>query len=105
MCIRDRFPELMQSRDRLRRIDELFRSTGRPVGVPAMQEMLRDRKGAPRSICRWPSSDAETGHLASVFSVLIEADGGCMHVTRGNPCEAPYETYRMTPPPAPNQRM
>ena len=104
-CFNDQFPELMQSHDRLRRIDELFRSTGRPVGVPAMQEMLRDRKGAPRSICRWPSSDAETGHLASVFSVLIEADGGCMHVTRGNPCEAPYETYRMTPPPAPNQRM
>lgn len=93
--INEQFPELIQSHARKKRIDKLFGLAGRPVSIASMQDMLRDRQDEPRSICRWSNEDPKTGYWSSVFSVVIEADTARMHLTRGNPCEAPYETYEM----------
>ena len=87
------FPDLIQSRARKVRIGHLLNQMHRPFALEALKTALRDHENHPRSICRHPNADAGTGYWATVFSVLIEADAGRMHVSRGNPCEQPYETY------------
>ncbi len=89
----DRFPELIESGPRKRRIDALL--AGDAAGVRAAQAALRDHLGAPRSICRHANDHPRHGFWTSVFSVVIEADAGRMRVSRGNPCANPYEEYRL----------
>ena len=60
-----------------------------------LKTVLSDHDNHPTSICRHPNDHPENGYWTSVFSVLIEADAGLMHVSRGNPCEQPYETYSL----------
>ena len=88
------FPELIESSPRKYRIEKLL-GPERPLSVEQMQEALRDHHSHPYSICRHANDDPETGFWGSVFSVVIEADAGCMHISRGNPCQAPYETYSL----------
>ena len=57
--------------------------------------MLRDHHGHPTSICRHANDHPENGFWTSVFSVVIEADAGVMHLSRGNPCGSPYESYAL----------
>ena len=42
-----------------------------------------------------PNDDAGTGFWETIFSVIIEPSASRMHVTRGNPCERPYEMYTL----------
>ena len=88
--VNEHFPELIQSGPRLERIGDLLRAAG---DLDQMKEALRDHQGHPHSICRHPNDHPENGFWVSVLSVLIEAEAGCMHISRGNPCENPYETY------------
>jgi len=92
----DAFPELIQSGPRLRRIDALLEEAPKPLTVPMLQDMLRDHDGHPTSICRHANDHPGNGFWTSVFSVVIEADAGTMHVSRGNPCSCPYETYTLS---------
>jgi isopenicillin-N N-acyltransferase like protein len=87
------FPELIQSGPRLERMDSLLRGGARDL--ENMKEALRDHQNHPHSICRHANADPANGFWVSVLSVLIEAEAGCMHISRGNPCENPYETYRL----------
>jgi isopenicillin-N N-acyltransferase-like protein len=89
-----RFPELIQSHPRKRRIDELL-SARAPLRLQQIQDALRDHENHPRSICRHASEDPGTGFWQTVFSVIIEPSAGRMHVSRGTPCSRPYETYTM----------
>jgi len=89
-----RFPELIQSYPRKRRIDELL-AGARPLRVEQVQAALRDHDGHPRSICRHANDDPATGFWETVFSVIIEPSAGRMHVTRGTPCNHPFETYQL----------
>lgn len=89
------FPELIESGPRKCRIDALLQAAPRPIRRDALQSILRDHDDHPRSICRHPNDHPATGWWQSVFSILIEADHGRMHITRGNPCEQPYETYEL----------
>lgn len=87
------FPELLESYPRKERLDALLADRPRPWRIEDLKEALRDHEGYPRSICRHPNDHPITGFLASVFSVIVEADAGRLHLSRGNPCEHPYETY------------
>ncbi|OYW16717.1 MAG: peptidase C45, partial [Planctomycetales bacterium 12-60-4] len=94
--INGEFPELIQSHDRQTRIDELL--AGAAIDddpIAALQAVLRDHNGHPRSICRHANSDAGNGFWQTVFSVIIEPEAGRMHITRGTPCDRGYETYAL----------
>ena len=93
--INELFPELVQSHPRKARIEHLLDEGNRPVSMENIKRSLRDHDGYPKSICRHANDDPTSGYWTSVFSIIIEADAGRMHVTRGNPCEAQYETYTL----------
>lgn len=93
--INDEFPELIQSRPRLRRVNQLLGLNQRPPQLEEVKAVLSDHENAPRSICRHPNEDPVTGFWETVFSVIIEPDSGFMHISRGTPCDRPYETYRL----------
>ena len=94
MPINREFPELIESVPRHQRIEQLL-GPERLVSMAQVQEALRDHDQHPYSICRHVNDHPQTGFWASVFSVVIEADQGRMHISRGNPCAAPYETYSL----------
>ncbi len=90
------FPELIQSQPRQARIDHLLEKPhGTDWSLSQLQAALRDHDAHPRSICRHPNDDPNTGFWETVFSVIIAPEAREMHVTRGTPCDRPYEVYRM----------
>ncbi|MDP6775522.1 MAG: C45 family autoproteolytic acyltransferase/hydrolase [Candidatus Latescibacteria bacterium] len=89
------FAELIQSGPRKRRIEKLLSDATAPLALDDLKAALQDHEGHPTSICRHPNDHPTTGFWTSTFSVIIEADRGIMHLTRGNPCENPYETYAL----------
>ena len=93
--INDLYPELIQSRPRKARIERAFAEEDRAVSLESIKRAFRDHEDYPRSICRHANDHPTNGYWVSVFSVIIEADSGRMHVSRGNPCTAPYETYQL----------
>jgi len=95
IAINDFFPELIQSRGRLERSQALLSEILGPVSVDDLKRLLSDHDGYPRSICRHANDDPGTGSWTSVVSVIMEPSEGRLHLTRGNPCESPYEVYRL----------
>jgi isopenicillin-N N-acyltransferase-like protein len=96
VSINEVFPELIQSRARQQRIDELLDEHSRDsLAVEDIERILRDHENFPRSICRHANNDPTTGFWQTVFSVIIEAEARQMHISRGNPCENAYETYHL----------
>lgn len=93
--INQQFGDLIQSRDRQLRIDQLLDLRQQRPDLAALQQLLRDHEGHPRSICRHANDDAKTGFWQTVFSVLIEPQSRRMHISRGNPCENDYEVYEL----------
>ena len=93
--VNERFPELIESGPRKRRVDDLLGLAGAGIDVGVAQSALRDHQDEPRSICRHANDHPRHGFWTSVLSVVIEADIGRMHVSRGNPCSNPYEEYRL----------
>ncbi len=94
IAINQDFPELIESGPRKLRIEHLL-GPKHSLRIEEMQAALRDHDNHPLSICRHANEHPENGFWVSVFSVVIEADQGRMHLSRGNPCEAPYETYSL----------
>lgn len=95
VAINDDFPELIQSRPRKARINALLKEVGDSPDVGAIKTMLRDHDNYPRSICRHSNDDSDCGFWQTVFSVIVEPAARRMHVSRGTPCDHPYETYHM----------
>lgn len=95
LTINDSFGELIESHPRLRRMDKLLSAAGGPLDLQAVKTVLQDHEGHPRSICRHANDDPRTGFWQTVFSVIIEPDQRRMHVSRGTPCQHPYETYEI----------
>ena len=90
------YPELIQSRPRLARIDHLLeKSHGAEWSLEQLQSALRDHDGHPQSICRHPNSLSSHGFWETVFSVIIAPEAREMYLTRGTPCDRPFERYRM----------
>jgi isopenicillin-N N-acyltransferase-like protein len=94
-AINDDFSELIESGPRKQRVDGLLSALSSPPDVERLKEILRDHDGFPRSICRHENDHPATGFWTTVFSVIIEADAGRMHISRGNPCECGYEVYTL----------
>jgi len=94
--INGEFPELIQSYARKSRIDLLLSASTGSLTLEHLKGALADHEGHPGSICRHPNGDPVLGFWRSVFSIVMEPEAGLMHVTRGNPCSAPFETYRLT---------
>lgn len=94
LSINDQFPELIQSHARKARIDELLGlRDGRQPSIAQIKQALSDHAAHPRSICRHANDDPQTGFWQTVISVIIEPGQRRMHISRGTPCEQPYETY------------
>jgi len=91
--INDQFPDLIDSRFRQSRIDALVQSVEAVPSFADVRDFLSDHEHYPRSICRHANDDPLCGFWKTVFSVIIEPDASRMHVSRGNPCQQPYETY------------
>ncbi|WP_397571783.1 C45 family autoproteolytic acyltransferase/hydolase [Schlesneria sp. T3-172] len=98
--INDSFPELIQSHARQTRIDALLNFGNRnaepgsqDATVSRLMTALSDHEGHPRSICRHTNDDLPHGFWQTVFSVIIEPDKQQMQITRGTPCDHPYERY------------
>jgi isopenicillin-N N-acyltransferase-like protein len=90
------FPELIQSQARQKRIDTLLGAEGEPLSVGRVQQALRDHEDYPRSICRHRNDDPVHGFWQTVFSAIIEPQAGSMQISRGTPCDHPYEVYRLS---------
>jgi isopenicillin-N N-acyltransferase-like protein len=95
LAVNDQFPELIESHPRKRRIDALLLDAGETFSLEQVKSALSDHEDFPRSICRHPNDDPRYGFMTSVFSIIIDVDQRQMHVTRGNPCSQPYETYQL----------
>jgi isopenicillin-N N-acyltransferase-like protein len=91
--INDQFPELIQSHARKQRIDHLVVSTGGTIDE--LKAILSDHDGHPTSICRHANDDPVNGFWVTVFALIIEPSKRRMHVTRGTPCDHPFETYTL----------
>lgn len=88
------YPELIQSRPRLARIDQLLaKPTSGDWTLEQVQRALRDHDQHPKSICRHPNDDANHGFWVTVFSVIMAPEVGKMYLTRGTPCDREYECY------------
>ena len=96
VAINDTQGELIQSRQRQRRIDQLLSESQRPQSVEQIKDVLRDHDAHPRSICRHANEDPETGFWETIFSVIIEPESRRMHVSRGTPCKHAYEVYSLS---------
>ena len=93
--INDEFPELAQSYGRKRRIDELLGSGDRDADVERIKTLLSDHENHPYSICRHVSDDPACGFWETVFAIIIEPDERRLHISRGTPCNHPFEVYEM----------
>ena len=91
--INNDFPELIQSGPRLDRIETLSSLAGDGMRLQDVQEMLRDHDGYPQSICRHLNDDPQTGWWQTVFSVIVAPAELSLYVTRGTPCDHPFERY------------
>ncbi|GAB4151938.1 MAG: hypothetical protein Tsb009_27530 [Planctomycetaceae bacterium] len=91
--INEEFPELIQSHARKHRIDQLLTELTGEISIDQIERALRDHNDKPRSICRHTNDDPETGFWQTVFSVVMEPRKGRMDITRGTPCDHPYESY------------
>lgn len=95
LAVNDRFPELIQSHPRKRRIDTLVINAHGPLSLEEVKSALADHDNFPGSICRHPNDDPLHGFMTTVFSIIIDTDARQMHVSRGNPCAQPYEVYQL----------
>jgi isopenicillin-N N-acyltransferase-like protein len=92
--LNEQFPELIQSHARKRRIDNLI---GKVVGsVEELKNILSDHEGYPKSICRHENDDPQFGFWCTVFALIIEPEERRMHISRGTPCNHPFETYALS---------
>lgn len=93
--VNNQFPELIQSHSRKTRIDALLAGCSGLLSLDDVRRMLSDHDSHPRSICRHENDDPQSGFWSTVFSVILQPASGRMYVTRGTPCNRPYELYEL----------
>lgn len=92
-CNNDTFPELIESHPRISRLNTLLGMHGRKLACEDVQRVLSDHDNHPRSICRHENDHPQHGHWTTVFSMVIQPTRNRMYVTRGTPCDHPFELY------------
>ncbi|MEQ9406469.1 MAG: C45 family peptidase [Fuerstiella sp.] len=93
--INDDFPELAQSYSRKTRIDDLLKSGAHQMDLEQIKAILSDHDNFPGSICRHAGDDPLYGFWETVFAIIIQPEERRMLVSRGTPCNHPFEEYRM----------
>ncbi len=92
----EQFAELCQSYSRLPRITELLGKTEGRIDSSRIMEMFQDHDNYPGSICRHSNpSDPKHGFIETVFAMIVDAEARTLHVSRGNPCNSPFESYSL----------
>ena len=90
------FPELCDSYSRFPRMTELVEQSAANISKTGIEQMFKDHDGYPGSICRHANpDDPKHGFIETVFAMIVDTQAQEMYVSRGNPCTAPFETYRM----------
>lgn len=84
-----------QSFPRKARAEQALESESGPVSLARIGQLLSDHEGYPTSICRHPNDDPALGWQRTVVSVILEPAAGRMHLSRGNPCQNPYQPYEL----------
>ena len=84
-----------QTFDRKARSHALLDERTADISVDDIKAILSDHDGRPTSICRHPNDHPTSGADRSVVSIIVEPEAGRMHLTRGNPCDNPYEVYEL----------
>jgi isopenicillin-N N-acyltransferase like protein len=83
------------SRERLRRMDELLVEHRGRLNVNVMQEILRDRTCLPDALCRMPGDDGDNDTV-TFASVIAQPTEGRMWVAVGPPNENEYQKYELS---------
>ena len=92
---------LPDSLTRQSRLEHLLRESADPLSVADLKRFLSDHDGFPTGICRHAHAGAGVDHpmLASsgqtVAALIAKPDSGLLHISRGNPCQTPFTTYRL----------
>ena len=89
----DEFPELIESHPRIHRLNALLADRSEPFTLEDAKRILSDHDNHPRSICRHANDHPQNGFWTTVFSLVMQPSAGCMYVTRGTPCDRPFERY------------
>ncbi|HIF33602.1 MAG: C45 family peptidase [Pirellulaceae bacterium] len=95
IAINDQFDELIESKPRKKRIDEMLSDGSCSLDLATLKAALRDHQDYPKSICRHANDHPHNGFWETVFSVILDPEKGEMHVARGTPCDREYEVYAL----------
>jgi isopenicillin-N N-acyltransferase-like protein len=88
---------LENSRARHAQMQRLLDARRGQLSVAVMQDIMRNREGAPNALCRWPEDDAERD-VMTFASVIAQPTQGQMWVAVGPPDQHPYHHYAFTQP-------
>jgi len=84
---------------RFTRMRELLAERFGRLTVEDLKRSLADHEGHPTSICRHPHSGPDHPSVSArgrtTASLIAEPTSGQLHVSRGNPCQSGYTTYRL----------
>lgn len=84
---------------RLTRMQNLINDRFGRLTIEDLKKFLADHDGAPKSICRHPHAGPDHPSVSrrgrTVASLIAEPMLGRLHVSRGNPCRAPYTSYHL----------
>ncbi|NJM06431.1 hypothetical protein HC891_09905 [Candidatus Gracilibacteria bacterium] len=87
---------LSTSVERYARARALLEAQRGNIGVVTLQEILRDRVGAPRCISRRPDMRLHpVDRGESVCGIVIEVERGLMHVAPGVPSDTAFEAVQL----------
>jgi len=77
---------------RQRRARRLLEARRGRLDVATLREVLSDHFSYPDSVCSHPDPDLpRVEQYATLFSIIIDLDAAAIWLTRGNPCQSPYE--------------
>ena len=93
LCNNEKFPELIESHPRISRLETLLGGQRGPFTIDDVQRVLSDHENHPRSICRHENDHPQHGFWTTVFSLVSQPTLRRMYVTRGTPCDHPFELY------------
>ncbi|HUG14614.1 MAG TPA: C45 family peptidase [Thermomicrobiales bacterium] len=83
------------SKERLRRMDELLAARRGGLNAEAMQTILRDRACYPDALCRMPGDDPDSD-VITFASVIAEPSLGRLWVAVGPPNEHAYQKHELS---------
>ena len=90
----DQADDLLNSRLRHHRVERLVDAAWGQLGVEALQGILADHAGFPRSVCKHhaPESDLDYG---TIGAVVIDVTTRTLRACAGNPCRAEWRLVQV----------